>query len=67
MSDNSITVVEASKALVAAQRKLDSVIKKASKATAKAVELAEKRNVTKLAAAQAAVSAARATLASQLQ
>lgn len=59
--------IEASKALVAAQKKLDRANTKAEKSIEKAVAAANKRNETKIADATKAVAEAKTALAATLQ
>jgi hypothetical protein len=66
MSNGNATL-DASKALVAATKKLERVEKKAAKSIEKAIAAATKRNETKIAEATAAVAASKAALASTLQ
>jgi hypothetical protein len=65
MSTNN--TVDASKALVAATKKLERVQAKAAKAVEKAKAAAEKRSATKIADATKAVEEARAALVATLQ
>lgn len=67
MSDNNQAVNNASKALVAANRKLESIKTKATKKIAAAQAAAEKRYADKITAAEGVVAEARKALAAQLQ